>query len=372
MKTVKIGIAVLLAITLLPAAALTETWDCPGCGATLDVEFRFCPYCAHPSVLPEPMPVPKEWFCTNCTRFIDGTFTYCPYCAGTRETTGLKEGEWFCGECQRVNNRGYCGGCGKPQIVAAVTPQPKANSEPIPASTRKPTSAPTPEPISVLEYKLELKAIRDAKVGDYVTYGRYSQTAIGHDQTPIEWIVLDVQGDKMLLLSRYGLDTKSFCENYRNVWESCTLRTWLNGKFLNRAFSEVEQKAILTTNVNNGKEQGYDGWNKSGGNDPKDKVFLLSYAEANQYLGVTYDDKNNTRSRVAPTEYAIKNGAWTNTESKTADGKASGIWWLRSPGSGQNNAAGVSAEGAPIRINTSSVNYVVRPAIRIDIRSDIF
>lgn len=47
-------------------------------------------------------------------------------------------------------------------------------------------------------------------VGNYVTFGTYPQTALGNDQTPIEWLVLARDGRQALLISRYGLDAKPY------------------------------------------------------------------------------------------------------------------------------------------------------------------
>ena len=199
------------------------------------------------------------------------------------------------------------------------------------------------------------------------------QGRTGTDKPPIEWIVLDVQGDKALLLSRYGLDAKPYNTTRTDVtWEKCTLRKWLSGDFMNKAFNAGEQDAILITNVDNSKSQGYSSWKTSGGNDTQDKVFLLSYAETNRYLGVTYDDSKNTKSRVAPTAYAKKNGAYTNDSNKTAEGEAAGWWWLRSPGGAQDCAASVSTAGSLDRSGVDRGNHVVRPALWIDLQSDIF
>ena len=215
----------------------------------------------------------------------------------------------------------------------------------------------------------QLKPYRTA--GSYVTYGVYPQTASGGDSTPVEWLVLDVQGEKALLLSRYGLDVQPYHTTLRQItWEECTLRAWLNETFINAAFTPDEQQAILTTAVDNGDGQRYTGWNTVGGNDTEDRIFLLSYAEANQYLGVQYyrnDDRTNTRSRVTPTAYAMGKGAWTSDKNKTADGDPAGVWWLRSPGALQDEGADVSAEGALAW--SSSVDYscdIVRPALWVD------
>ncbi len=216
-------------------------------------------------------------------------------------------------------------------------------------------------------------AARDAKynVGNYVTFGHYPQTSGGNDSTEIEWLVLARDGSKALLISRYGLDAQPYNKYYVNItWEKCMLRTWLNGEFLSKAFTAEEQKGILLTNVDNGSKQGY--WSTSGGNNTQDRVFLLSYAEANKYLGVTYNDGKNKKSRVAPTAYVIKQGAFTSSSNKTADGDASGWWWLRSPGYNQNYAADVSYDGSLYSSRVFDVSVCVRPALWINLECDIF
>ena len=217
-----------------------------------------------------------------------------------------------------------------------------------------------------------IAAARDAKfaVGNYVSFGTYPQTKAGNDATPIEWLVLARDGNKALLISRYGLDAQRYNKDTTSVtWETCTLRTWLNGTFYNKAFSSAEQAAILTTNVDNSKNQCYSGYRTNGGNNTQDKVFLLSYAEANKYFGVTYDNSSNTKSRVAPTAYAIAHGGWTSSSDKTADSVNAGWWWLRSPGSYQSFAARVSTAGS---CGSNSVSYdygSVRPALWVSIET---
>lgn len=207
-------------------------------------------------------------------------------------------------------------------------------------------------------------------VGNYVTFGEYPQTTAGEDMTPIEWLVLARDGNKALLISRYGLDAQPYNTDHTSVtWETCTLRKWLNGTFYNKAFSSAEQAAILTTDVDNSKNQCYSGWNTSGGNNTQDKVFLLSYAEANKYFGVTYDNSSNTKSRVAPTAYAIAQGEWTSSSNKTADGTDAGWWWLRSPGYSQSRAADVNTDGSLYSSSVSLDSGSVRPALWVNIEA---
>ena len=76
-------------------------------------------------------------------------------------------------------------------------------------------------------------------VGNSVSFGSYEQDnnpANGKEE--IEWIVLDVQGDRSLLISKYALDCKKYNTEWTDgTWESCSLRKWLNSDFLNAAFS---------------------------------------------------------------------------------------------------------------------------------------
>ncbi len=210
-------------------------------------------------------------------------------------------------------------------------------------------------------------------VGSYVTFGTYPQTESGTDKTPIEWLVLARDGNKALLLSRYGLDMQPYNTKYTDItWEESSLRSWLNSTFMEKAFSTKEQSAIVQVKVDNSKSQGYSGWSTSGGNNTQDKIFLLSYAEANKYLGVTYEDRNNTKSRVAPTAYAKKQGVHTSSDFMTTEGSEAGCWWLRSPGDIQSFAAYVHTFGSLRYCNVNNDLVCVRPALWINLESGIF
>ena len=55
----------------------------------------------------------------------------------------------------------------------------------------------------------------EVKTGDIITFGRYSVD--DWDYSPIEWIVLAKEEARMLLLSRYGLDTQPYNNNWKSV-----------------------------------------------------------------------------------------------------------------------------------------------------------
>lgn len=246
-------------------------------------------------------------------------------------TSLCERSAWDCPECGRTGNTGnYCGGCAHP--------------------------APSKE-----EFKT---------VGSIVTFGHYEQdNDLNNGAEEIEWIVLDYdeKENKSLLLSRYGLDVKSYHDKSAAItWKQCTLRKWLNNNFYNTAFNTEEQVSVLLTDVDNSPD---------GGDNTLDKVFLLSDAEANRYLNVTAGNRYNTKARVAPTAYSIALGAYTTNMETTAEGDKPGWWWLRSPGNNLLYADFVYGDGSLSCMSVCSAGSetnIVRPAFWLSLESDIF
>ena len=194
------------------------------------------------------------------------------------------------------------------------------------------------------------------KAGNSITLGNYPQTKAGNDNTPIEWLVLDNDGETALLISRYALDCKPYNEKREDTaWETCTLRSWLNSEFFNKAFSAEEKQSILQSDVSADKNPEYD---TNPGNATKDKVFLLSVVETNKYF------KSKDARKCAPTDYAIQQGAYTSDSSKV-EGRKACWWWLRSPGSLSNHAADVRTGGSVHDSNVSLSDSAVRPCVRV-------
>ncbi len=231
------------------------------------------------------------------------------------------------------------------------------------------------------DFATKAAAVHEAKVapyrtvGGYVTFGHYEQdNDYGNGYEAIEWIVLDYDeaNNRALLISRYGLFPRPYNMGVNSItWEKCTLRIWLNS-FQNAVFNATEKTGILISEVDNSKNQGYSGWDTDGGNNTYDRLFLLSYAEANQYFDVTKENKSNIRSRVAPTAYAIARGAYFSTIQKTAAGEDAGWWWLRSPGDSQYGVACVTNDGSLSNGTASFEDGVVRPAFWLNLDSGIF
>ena len=203
-------------------------------------------------------------------------------------------------------------------------------------------------------------------VGSIVIFGRYEQdNDPDNGPEPVEWIVLDVQEGKALLLSKYALDVMPFNTKFEDItWETSEVRDWLNSTFLNTAFDQTEQLAVLLTDVNNSDTRGYGIFENisTTGADTSDKVFLLSCHEANDL----YFSDQKVRM-CAPTDYAVAKGADTDWQ-YTVDGRNATMWWLRSLASyWQPNAARVEYDGSISVCAVDCKEFTVRPAIWVEL-----
>ena len=214
--------------------------------------------------------------------------------------------------------------------------------------------------------------ISEAKQGDIITFGTYEQdndTENGAES--IRWIVLKRTESELLVMSKYGLDSKPYHAKAETWirWKKCSLRKWLNNDFYNTAFTDAEKEKINTKKIKNGKNPVYPNFGKSAATE--DKVFLLSLEEAtNASYGFSKDRKAyDDLRKCAPTEYALANGAEID-ETTTSEGLASGLWWLRTVGYNAFYAVYVIGSGY-IRADgwdTDEKNIMVRPVIEISLK----
>ena len=199
----------------------------------------------------------------------------------------------------------------------------------------------------------------NVQIGDYITFGSYEQdNNFSNDEEDIEWLVLDKDGDRMLVISKYGLDCQPYnTEEVDVTWETCTLRSWLNDEFINEAFTSTELSQIPTVTVTADANPYYD---TNPGNNTQDKVFLLSIDEANEYF-----DSDEARE-CTPTEYATAQGVYVSTIGYV---EGNCCWWLRSPGGHQIYAADVGSDGydGSIGSDVNISSYAVRPAMWIEL-----
>lgn len=212
------------------------------------------------------------------------------------------------------------------------------------------------------------KYLQSLAVGEYFTLGTYEQdNRKTNGPEDIEWLVLDKNNREIFAVSKHALDCKPFCtsQKFSATWDKSTLRQWLNGEFLDTAFSGDEQKMILESTVS-ADENPY--FSTSPGNDTKDKVFILSYLEYTYYLNPRDEGLVGTGSCTA-TKYAFGQGI------KSYD-RDFCMWWLRTPGAytgvlivgmwgGVMHSSMMEVLDTDIDANEGGIG--VRPAIRIKI-----
>lgn len=193
-----------------------------------------------------------------------------------------------------------------------------------------------PPPPPVVEVKEHMS---DASVGDVVKFGVYDQNGNSDDGLEdIEWIVMEKQEEKLLLISRYVLECQRYnAERVSVEWKNSSLCKWLNGDFAKTAFSDEDIKNIVS--------------DKNIGN-----VFLLSAEESKKYY--QYDSW-----RVAmPTESAKKNGVRVQNDGC--------FYWLRDS---ENGFASYVYSNGRISDSVFAVDYDivgVRPAIWVSANTE--
>lgn len=221
---------------------------------------------------------------------------------------------------------------------------------------------------------------------DCIYFGNYWQEDTNGDgtsnksdnKTPIKWRVLSVSGNDVFLLSDQNLSNQPYNtfhnrEELDTKWETCTLRSWLNGydsktnlngkdytsnNFLDAAFDASEQAAIIDTNVpvNDNPTVFPDN-----GNDTVDKVYLLSAVEIMKEEYGFQSTWNKTATRIAKNSMHIYN----------SDGN--GAWWLRTIAANTTveRACNIDTDGRLWRSDgaaaLSESGLMVRPALHLNL-----
>ncbi|MBM6999859.1 hypothetical protein I3I95_06940 [bacterium] len=231
-------------------------------------------------------------------------------------------------------------------------------------------------------YTASYAEARTVDRGDYghevVQLGTYQQTADG-DPTPIAWWVVRTFDDgTRLLLAKRALERVPFNDAFvETTWDTCTLRGWLNGTFLDEAFSSDELAAIVEARTPADGETfpadaGEDGAVGSGRADgsagadrpadaTRDRVFVLSVADVVACLGARGDGLMHPELVARATDHAAAQGVTVNSDTGGTG------WWLRTPGVSGTRVACVSGEGivGPNGYGVNLGSFAVRPAILV-------
>jgi hypothetical protein len=140
----------------------------------------------------------------------------------------------------------------------------------------------------------------------------------------------------LLVISDTDVATLPFHgESGDTSWETCDLRRWLNGAFLQLSFTESERQKILPSEV---KAVASKRFGTEAGKDTTDRLYIAGLEEI---------------AKLMPSDEDRRTGSW---------------WWLRTPGCNEEFAACVAPDGRLIPIgNFADSVYGVRPLMRISI-----
>lgn len=131
--------------------------------------------------------------------------------------------------------------------------------------------------------EIQKKAILATGKGHTVNFGK-TTTVNAKGETKSSdcvWIVLDKQGDKVLLAKQTALSDLPYHETKEAVtWEQCTARRKLNSTFVEQTFSPKESALIMTTEVTCNDNGTY---KTKGGGTTSDKIFIMNEEEVRKY-----------------------------------------------------------------------------------------
>ena len=194
-------------------------------------------------------------------------------------------------------------------------------------------------------------AAAQVNVDDIVTFGRYEQdNDLTNGQEPIEWRVMEIEGDDAMLLSRYVLDVAAYNNgNMKTQWHKSTLRSWLNSEFYNTAFTDEEKARLVVKEL----ETRYDSEKTA------DPVTLMTCPDALRIFHSKADRQGMS------TPYAKSKGVH---QSKKYGGYTH--WWTRNPSwESYNKASYVAANGGTMKCGAvlTTGNFGVRPMIYLKV-----
>ena len=261
-------------------------------------------------------------------------------------------------------------GCGKQAESTEVATEESNTEEPEPATTEA----------------LETVTLKDAEIGDIVQMGTYEQDGDAETEDPICWDVLDKDGDAVLLISHDVIAYQRFSDSRKCViWEDSEIRTWLNQEFYAEAFVEEEQASIRETTLENLSTVGFAAHVDPSGDvqvresrpDTKDKIFLLSWKEAEQYYGNRLTDASVLGRRPSRAVLQKRKAIFTDLiieelpamypySRHLADGTERLPWMLRSTGMKDYTILVIGYEGKWDQDYPDSYNGV-RPAMWVNV-----
>ncbi|MBP3201011.1 MAG: hypothetical protein J6M39_05140, partial [Lachnospiraceae bacterium] len=212
----------------------------------------------------------------------------------------------------------------------------------------------------LVEIKTASKSELFGALPSHIWFGTYPQNDTNGIQfEPIKWRVLNSGGNELLLIAENILDNVSYYSpsTYSPLWRDSEIRTWLNGTFKTKAFTNnqindgIIEKSIFTDNEA----------------ITSDKILLITLEDANNYFA-NDEDKKAIASNYARS--VVNNGGTLEVYNGYSP------WWLRGkqflPDIGEQQIIIRPYDGRRDYVTADSHRTGVRPAIYANLSSTIF
>lgn len=184
-----------------------------------------------------------------------------------------------------------------------------------------------------------------------VFFGHFDQDDNGNNgQEPIEWLIFVESDQYAWMISKYVLAAGTHSDTPGNIaYDYSMIRQYLNGSFLNLAFTAQERAKLIPMTVDANPNPDHP--SVSAGKDVVDPVAILSVYEVNKYF-------KTPESRLSyASDNAIHWGVFVAENGCSP-------WWTRTPGSDNTKMSLVRSDGS---INTDGRTgeniFGVRPII---------
>ena len=168
----------------------------------------------------------------------------------------------------------------------------------------------------------------------------------------IEWYCLVKDDGKALIWAKEPIEERIFGSN--NVWQTSTLRTYLNGDWL-ESTTVLKEKAVETDITTRSQINATD-WITT-----PDKVFLLSEAD----LFGTFDEATTTDARDYTYGNSIIVPDVNIRKFTSSSNKEYNFAWLRSPCTYTYALGNVKFDGS-VAVSADNSTYGIRPALWVD------
>jgi len=200
---------------------------------------------------------------------------------------------------------------------------------------------------NIIQVNKEIDQIKEASVGDRVYFGEWYLNYEKREMEPVSWLVVDKEGDHVLLVSEYVLNSRTYHKSDDvSEWKDSNLCREANYQFYTYGLKEKERKLVCGK-----KGEGNENWDIT---DREAYTYYIHKTEKEEYEDIivnndlifilTKDDvlryMPEAENRVAETTKAARSDGLGWTENGYV-----APWWLADVAEGEPNAMYVDIYG---------------------------